>query len=101
MFPSLARLGGLVHKVNAKMSPCQKAGQRKRLKTVDEVIEAVRASGVKLKLLDNCLALPKESEMRAIDKYTTFSRTWPGYRKPLNRVPKFTRLTHRVNPVGY
>jgi len=39
------------------MSDCQKAGQRKRLKAVDSVIEAVRLSGVKLKALVRPLAL--------------------------------------------
>lgn len=47
------------------------------------------------------LALPTEAEMTAKDKYTTFSRTDPGYRKSLHKVPHWTRLTHRTNPTGF
>lgn len=47
------------------------------------------------------LALPTEAEMLAKDKYTTFSRTDPGYRKGLHKVPHWTRITSRENPRGF
>ena len=91
---------------------------------MDAVIEAIRASGVELGALvspvlstlgpqfyiehkantsnqSKALSLPKEHEMPARDKYTTFSRTDKGYRKSLHKVPKWTRLTIRENPRGF
>ena len=116
----------------------RKANQRKRLKQVDTVIETVRASGVECAALvrrlpftqrdlasrvclgfqDKALELPKEHEMPAKDKYTTFSAWDRGYRKGIHKVPKFTRvsvqllfvladshvtsqLTLRTNPKGF
>lgn len=87
MFPSQARLGGLLwysplinspllflladfpltarRKRNRVMSEAQKANARKRLKDVDAVIEAVRLSGVSCKALVRHLLL---SSGRARDK---------------------------------
>lgn len=87
MFPSQARLGGLLwysplrnspllflladspltarRKRNRVMSEAQKANARKRLKDVDAVIEAVRLSGVSCKALVRYLAF---SSGRARDK---------------------------------
>lgn len=87
MFPSQARLGGLLwysplinspllfliadspltarRKRNRVMSEAQKANARKRLKDVDAVIEAVRLSGVSCKALVRFLLL---SSGRARDK---------------------------------
>jgi len=84
-----------------KLSPTRKANARDRLKKVDAVIEAVRASGVECHALTRALELPKEHEMHPRDKYTTFSSTTPGYRKGIHKVPKWTRLTLRTNPKGY
>ena len=41
---------------------------------------------------------PKENEMIARDKYTTFNKNWKDYRKPVHRVPKWTKLSFRENP---
>ncbi|EJD06004.1 60s ribosomal protein l31 [Fomitiporia mediterranea MF3/22] len=92
---------GLLWKTPWKLSVTRKANQRKRLKQVDSVIEAVRASGVKCAALDKALELPKEHEMPARDKYTVFSAWDKGYRKGVHKVPKFTRLTLRTNPKGF
>jgi hypothetical protein len=87
----------------------RKANARARLKKVDAVIEAVRASGVKCAALvsisaatssvfvrlipqDRALELPKEHEMPARDKYTVFSPRVRGYRKGIHKVPKWTRV---------
>lgn len=83
------------------MSTTRKANVRKRLRDVDNVIAAVAESGVNCKALDEALALPKESEMLARDKYTVFSRAAKGYRKSVHKVPKFTKLTNRTSPAGF
>jgi hypothetical protein len=99
------------------MSPTRKANQRKRMRAVDSVIDAIRQSGVQCKALvspirssakawlavsdvffpslpfqDRALLLPTEAEMLPKDKYTTFNPTSAGYRKSVHRVPKFTKV---------
>jgi hypothetical protein len=83
------------------MSATRKANVRKRLRAVDDVIATIEQSGVKCKALDEALALPKESEMQAREKYTVFSRSAKGYRKSIHKVPKFTKLTNRTSPTGF
>ncbi|KAF4576806.1 hypothetical protein EYR40_001051 [Pleurotus pulmonarius] len=99
--PSHVNLGGLLWKVPWKLSPTRKANARARLKKVDAVIEAVRASGVQCGSLTQALQLPKEHEMPARDKYTVFTPHARGYRKGIHKVPKWTRLTLRTNPKGF
>ncbi|KDN51767.1 hypothetical protein RSAG8_00315, partial [Rhizoctonia solani AG-8 WAC10335] len=99
--PSSVNLGGLLWKTPWRLSPTRKTNQRERLKRVDAVIEAVRVSGVECAALTKALALPKEHEMPARDKYTTFVKSAKGYRKGIHKVPKFTRLTLRENPKGF
>ncbi|KAK0197300.1 mitochondrial 54S ribosomal protein YmL31 [Armillaria mellea] len=94
-------LGGLLWKIPWRLSHTRKANARDRLKKVDAVIEAVRASGVHCSALDQALELPKEHEMPARDKYTVFSPHTKGYRKGIHKVPKWTRLTLRTNPKGF
>jgi len=98
---SRVNLGGLLWKVPWKLSPTRKANARARLKKVDAVIETVRASGVQCSSLTKALELPKEHEMPAKDKYTVFTPHARGYRKGIHKVPKWTRLTLRVNPKGF
>ncbi|KAJ2917630.1 hypothetical protein MD484_g2808, partial [Candolleomyces efflorescens] len=99
--PTPTTLGGLLWKVPWKLSVTRKANARARLKKVDAVIEAVRASGVQCGSLVKALELPKEHEMPAKDKYTVFSAKAKGYRKGIHKVPKWTRLTLRTNPKGF
>ncbi|KIY35020.1 50S small subunit ribosomal protein L31 [Cryptococcus gattii E566] len=100
--------GGLLWKNPWRLSPTRKANQRKRLKRVDDVISMVAESGVTTRSLVKALALPTEAEMSPRgqkrgreDKYTTFSKRDPGYRKSQHKVPKWTRLTLRENPKGF
>ncbi|GAA93439.1 uncharacterized protein L969DRAFT_96037 [Mixia osmundae IAM 14324] len=95
------RCGGLLWKTPWRMSDSRKANVRKRLKAVDQVISVVRASGIQTDALTRALALPRECEMSARDKYTTFCKSSPGHRKSLHKVPKFTRITRRTNPAGF
>ncbi|KAI0928323.1 hypothetical protein AcW1_005602 [Taiwanofungus camphoratus] len=99
--PTQPALGGLLWKTPWKLSPTRKANARARLKRVDTVIEAVRASGVQCAALTKALELPKEHEMLPRDKYTVFTRHARGYRKGIHKVPKWTRLTLRTNPKGF
>ncbi|KAM5539085.1 hypothetical protein V8D89_007308 [Ganoderma adspersum] len=99
--PTQPSFVGLLWKTPWKLSRTRKANVRARLKQVDSVIEAVRASGVQCKALDKALELPKEHEMPPRDKYTVFSRHTKGYRKGIHKVPKWTRLTLRTNPKGF
>ncbi|KZT28565.1 mitochondrial 54S ribosomal protein YmL31 [Neolentinus lepideus HHB14362 ss-1] len=99
--PSHPSLSGLLWKVPWRLSRTRKANQRDRLKKVDAVIEAVRSSGVQCAALTQALELPKEHEMAPKDKYTVFSPHSRNYRKGIHKVPKFTRITHRVNPKGF
>ncbi|KAG1877603.1 mitochondrial 54S ribosomal protein YmL31 [Suillus subalutaceus] len=99
--PTSVNLGGLLWKTPWKLSITRKANARARLKKVDAVIETVRASGIQCSALEKALQLPKEHEMDPKDKYTVFSATSRGYRKGIHKVPKWTRLTLRVNPKGF
>ncbi|CAO3683112.1 unnamed protein product [Rhizopus stolonifer] len=99
--PSFVAQGGLLWKNPFRMSGTRKANVRKRLKAVDEVISVVSESGVECKALTEALALPKESEMLARDKYTVFNRAAKGYRKSVHKVPKFTKKTMRTSPPGF
>ncbi|PWN19941.1 60s ribosomal protein l31 [Microstroma glucosiphilum] len=99
--PSPVSMGGLLWKVPYRLSPTRKSRVRLRLKAVDDVISTVQASGVHCKALDRALELPKESEMEARDKYTTYSPKGRDFRKGVHKVPKWTRLTLRTNPKGF
>ncbi|KAI7898050.1 mitochondrial ribosomal protein L31-domain-containing protein [Cokeromyces recurvatus] len=99
--PSLVAQSGLLWKNPFRMSATRKANVRKRLKEVDNVIATIAESGVNCKALDKALALPKESEMLARDKYTVFTRNAKGYRKSIHKVPKFTKTTNRTSPSGF
>lgn len=83
------------------MSSARKQRVKMRLKAVDEVISTLQQSQIRCSALDRALLLPKESDMLPKDKFTTFSRNDPKFRKSVHKVPKFTRKTIRINPVGY
>ncbi|CCH40514.1 hypothetical protein BN7_47 [Wickerhamomyces ciferrii] len=95
--------GGLLWKTPYKMSQTQKFRHRKRLQAVDKVIETVfnglKAIGESNPKVNNFYYnFPKESEMTPRDKYTVFSKKSKGYRKPVHKVPKWTKLSMRENP---
>lgn len=45
--------------------------------------------------------MPTEAEMLAKDKYTLFDRKHKGYRKGVHKLPKWTRVSQRLNPPGF
>ncbi|CAK9782896.1 mitochondrial 54S ribosomal protein YmL31 [Cutaneotrichosporon oleaginosum] len=101
--PSSVLNGGLLWKVPYRLSNTRKANLRQRLKRVDSVIAAVAESGVECRALTRALELPKESEMPAKDKYTTYDPKYQQHkwRKGVHKVPKWTKLTLRTNPKGF
>ena len=45
--------------------------------------------------------MPTEAEMKPKDKYTIFDRKEKRYRKGIHKLPKWTRVSQRVNPPGF
>ncbi|RMZ74926.1 hypothetical protein DV738_g5675, partial [Chaetothyriales sp. CBS 135597] len=110
--PTQRLLGGLLWKRPWRLSPMQKARQRKRLKLVDKVVDTVSnalknsgyisASGEGTKSVERWYKeMPREEEMLPKDKYTIFDRKEKNYRKGIHKLPKWTRLSQRVNPPGF
>ncbi|KAH0035327.1 hypothetical protein KCU78_g2089, partial [Aureobasidium melanogenum] len=55
-----------------------------------------------IKLLERWKAdMPTEAEMLPRDKYTMFDRKEKKYRKGIHKLPKWTRVSQRVNPPGF
>lgn len=110
MFESLVRTGGYLWKFNSRISTSQKAKLRSRMKQVDENIKQIYEGILKIqnksngeftgikKIDDLNFKFPKEFEMKPNDKYTTFNKNWKNYRKPVHRVPKWTKISFRENP---
>ncbi|KAL8803811.1 MAG: hypothetical protein Q9182_002943 [Xanthomendoza sp. 2 TL-2023] len=81
--------GGLLWKIPFRLSPTQKARQRKRLRCIDTVISvldtALKKQGSSVKELERWKAeMPREEEMRPKDKYTVFDRKEKKYRKGIH-----------------
>ena len=98
--------GGLLWKIPWRLSQPQKYRQRKRLRAVDDVVATVSAAlakkGETLKQLERWEAeMPTEAEMLPKDKYTMFDRKAKRYRKGIHKLPKWTRVSQRLNPPGY
>ena len=45
--------------------------------------------------------MPTEQEMLPRDKYTMFDKKAKKYRKGVHKLPKWTRVSQRLNPPGY
>jgi len=55
-----------------------------------------------IKLIERWKAeMPTEQEMLPRDKYTMFDRKAKGYRKGIHKLPKWTRMSQRLNPPGF
>ncbi|CAK4030343.1 54S ribosomal L31, mitochondrial [Lecanosticta acicola] len=63
----------------------QEAAERKTIK----LIERWRAE------------MPTEQEMLPKDKYSMFDKKVRGYRKGVHKLPKWTRVSQRLNPPGF
>ncbi|KAM0712082.1 hypothetical protein Q7P37_011176 [Cladosporium fusiforme] len=47
------------------------------------------------------IEMPTEAEMLSKDKYTIFDKKHKGYRKGVHKLPKWTRVSQRLNPPGF
>jgi hypothetical protein len=45
--------------------------------------------------------MPTEQEMLPRDKYSIFDKKVRGYRKGIHKLPKWTRVSQRLNPPGF
>ncbi|KAI1191287.1 mitochondrial 54S ribosomal protein YmL31 [Nemania serpens] len=104
--PTNALSSGLLWKIPWRLSKFQKARQRARLRAVDAVVatvdQALAKKGETLKALDVWKGtMPTEAEMLPKDKYTMFDRKEKRYRKGIHKLPKWTRVSQRLNPPGY
>ncbi|KAI5294623.1 hypothetical protein KEM55_006534 [Ascosphaera atra] len=129
--PSQPMMGGLLWKIPWRISAPQKARQRKRLRAVDKVVDTVSAAlerqyGKTTKSIVRWKAeMPREEEMLPRDKYTMFDRKERTYRKGIHskhwtnysmlesqlagpilicffaELPKWTRVSQRINPPGF
>ncbi|KAI5292437.1 hypothetical protein KEM52_006363 [Ascosphaera acerosa] len=106
--PSQPMMGGLLWKIPWRLSAPQKARQRKRLAAVDKVVDTVAAAlrrnydGATTKAVERWYAeMPREGEMLPRDKYTIFDRKERTYRKGIHKLPKWTRVSQRINPPGF
>ncbi|RKF54251.1 54S ribosomal protein L31, mitochondrial [Golovinomyces cichoracearum] len=115
--------GGLLWKIPWRLSRFQKARQRKRLRAVDAVVSVVDKALAKQGLSAKAVEfwkkeMPYEQEMLPKDKYTIFDRKEKKYRKTIRsrfemvtylvrkidystELPKWTRVSQRINPPGY
>ena len=73
--------------------------------TVDRprtTLNAVAKEQGTIRLLERWKAeMPTEAEMLPRDKYTMFDRKAKGYRKGVHKLPKWTRMSQRLNPPGF
>ncbi|PNP81886.1 hypothetical protein FNYG_04912 [Fusarium nygamai] len=97
---------GLLWKIPWRLSKFQKRRHRLRLRAVDNVVATVDAAlakkGQTLEALERWKAeMPTEAEMLPKDKYTMFDRKAKRYRKGIHKLPKWTRVSQRINPPGY
>ncbi|KAI1330462.1 mitochondrial 54S ribosomal protein YmL31 [Xylariaceae sp. FL0255] len=104
--PTNSLSSGLLWKIPWRLSRFQKARQRQRLRAVDAVVatldSALSKKGETLKSLEVWKdTMPTEAEMLPKDKYTMFDRKEKRYRKGIHKLPKWTRVSQRVNPPGY
>ncbi|TPX12093.1 uncharacterized protein E0L32_007208 [Thyridium curvatum] len=109
--------GGLLWKTPWRLSRFQKLRQRRRLRAVDGIVatldQALAKQGHTMKSLERWKAeMPSEAEMLPKDKYTIFDRKEKRYRKGIHsklqilfltfyELPKWTRVSQRLNPPGY
>ncbi|KAF2469358.1 mitochondrial ribosomal protein subunit L31 [Lindgomyces ingoldianus] len=98
--------GGLLWKIPFRLSRHQKSRQRLRLRHVDHVISTLSSALAKqaksIRKIERWKeVMPIEQEMLAKDKYSVFDRKVKRYRKGMHKVPKWTRVSQRLNPPGF
>jgi len=69
---------------------------------ISVVDRALNKQGITTKVIERWKdEMPTEREMLPKDKYTIFDRKEKKYRKGIHKLPKWTRLSQRLNPPGY
>lgn len=63
--------------------------------------EAQLAGGTIKGILHWKASMPSETEMLPRDKYTIFDKKVRGFRKGVHKLPKWTRVSQRLNPPGF
>ncbi|CAG7971515.1 unnamed protein product [Penicillium salamii] len=102
MFKSTQALfGGLLWKTPWRLSSPQKARQRKRLRSVDRVVDtlgaALERNGQTSKAITRWYAeMPREEEMLPKDKYTLFDKKEKSYRKSIHSMFSIVDFTTEV-----
>eukprot|EP00842_Homolaphlyctis_polyrhiza_P004430 jgi/Hompol1/4989/HPOL_004074-RA len=91
---TFAALGGLVNKRRFRLTSTQKYRQRLRLRAVDQVIETLVESGVKIRALELARRMPREHEMTPFEKYWVKSKRFKDGFKPIHWVPHWTKAPH-------
>lgn len=72
-----------------------------RIPTTRMLSDEARLQGT-IKLIERWKAeMPTEQEMLPKDKYTVFNRYAKKYRKGVHKIPKWTRVSQRLNPPGF
>jgi hypothetical protein len=65
-------------------------------------LSAVAQASSTIKLITRWKAeMPSEAEMLPRDKYSIFDKKVRGFRKGVHKLPKWTRVSQRVNPPGF
>ncbi|KAK6349449.1 hypothetical protein TWF696_005733 [Orbilia brochopaga] len=104
--PTSALFGGLLWKRPWRISRPQKYRQRQRLQRIDRIVDTIESALAKRGMTSQAVEvwkaeMPTESEMPPRDKYTIFDKKHKGYRKGIHKLPKWTRVSQRINPIGF
>ncbi|KAL2913863.1 hypothetical protein HK105_206597 [Polyrhizophydium stewartii] len=77
-----------------RLTNTQKYRHRQRLRAVDDVIQTLVDSGVKIRALELARRMPKEHELTPFQKYWVKSKRYTFGFKPISWVPKWTKMPH-------
>ncbi|CUS11998.1 unnamed protein product [Tuber aestivum] len=104
--PTQSCLGGLLWKSPWRLSSSQKHRHRQRLRHVDGIVEVVDKALAKQGMTSAAVErwkteMPTEAKMKPRDKYTMFDPKQKSYRKGVHKLPKWTRMSQRINPPGF
>ena len=95
------RQGETVPELHEASSATQAGGPILRIPSRVPLGDVSKALGT-TKLIERWkVEMPTEAEMLAKDKYTLFDKKAKGYRKGVHKLPKWTRVSQRLNPPGF
>lgn len=95
------RQGEMVPEIHEPSTATQGDGPVLRYPSRTPLGDAARGAGT-IKLIERWKTeMPTEQEMLPRDKYSMFDKKARGYRKGVHKLPKWTRLSQRLNPPGF